>query len=44
MLCIGSTAEDPLQILVRHDKAGLQEALRGCDGDGGRGRQTGIAC
>lgn len=39
LLAVGSTAEDPLEVLVRHDQAGLQQVLGGCYGDGsGRGR------
>lgn len=41
LLAIGSTAEDPLEVLVRHDQAGLQQVLGGSYGDGGRsGRQS----
>lgn len=42
LLAIGSTAQYPLEVLVRHNQAGLQKILGGCDGDGGRGgRQSG---
>lgn len=32
---MGGAAEDPLEVLVGHDQTGLQEALGGCDCDGG---------
>lgn len=42
LLTVGGAAEDPLEVLVGHDQTGLQEALGGCDSDGGgRGLQRG---
>lgn len=41
LLAVSGTAENPLEVLVRHDQTRLQQVLCGCYGDSGRGvRQT----
>lgn len=41
LLAAGGVAEDPLQVLVGHDQAGLQQVLGGGYGDGGGGGRAG---
>lgn len=42
LLGIGGATENPLQVLVRHDDAGLQEVLGWGNGDAWAGCQHGV--